>query len=106
MAQLNNTRNFYCFLDMFNSLPTNSQIENDLKKILGVTLGIGVRAETFHATTPLLGSLPELDSMAVIEIITALEDHLGISMEDDEINGETFETFGSLVAFVENKVNK
>ena len=52
----------------------------------------------------LLGSLPELDSMAFVTVITALEDQFGFVVEDDEISAETFATFGSLVQFVESKV--
>jgi len=52
----------------------------------------------------LLGNLPELDSMAVVSIITALEEYYGFVVHDDEISGETFATLGSLVAFVEAKL--
>jgi acyl carrier protein len=55
------------------------------------------------ADTPLLGSLPELDSMAVVSLIGALEDHFGIAVDDDDISASTFATLGSLAAFVEQK---
>ncbi|MCP5209240.1 MAG: acyl carrier protein [Hahellaceae bacterium] len=54
--------------------------------------------------TALLGSIPEFDSMAVVTVITSLEDSLGVFVEDDEISAETFETVGSLVAFVDSKL--
>lgn len=54
--------------------------------------------------TQLLGVIPEFDSMAVVTVITALEDNLGIFVEDDEISAETFETVGSLTSFVESKL--
>lgn len=53
------------------------------------------------ADTELMGGIPEFDSMAVVVIITALEETMGIIVEDDEISAETFETIGSLVSFVE-----
>ncbi|WP_031303865.1 acyl carrier protein [Sphingobium quisquiliarum] len=62
------------------------------------------RADAFDADTPLFGALPELDSMAVASLLTEMEDRLGILIEDDDIDGETFETFGTLVAFAETKV--
>lgn len=54
--------------------------------------------------TALLGSIPELDSMAVVNLIGALESHFGISIEDDEIDAATFETLGSLAAFITRKL--
>lgn len=45
----------------------------DVKAVVVTTLGLQARAETLDATTALLGSLPELDSMAVLELITAFE---------------------------------
>jgi acyl carrier protein len=43
--------------------------------------------------------------MAVVQLITALEDHFGISVDDDEIGASTFATIGSLTAFVEGKMD-
>ncbi|WP_213999941.1 phosphopantetheine-binding protein [Arsukibacterium sp.] len=57
----------------------------------------------FSADTPLLGAIPEFDSMAIIAVITELEDQLGIEFDDDEISAEIFETFGQLSAFVAEK---
>lgn len=61
------------------------------------------RVAAFDAETPLFGALPELDSMAVAGLLTELEDRLHIVIEDDDIDGETFETLGTLVAFAERK---
>ncbi|MCP5254679.1 MAG: hypothetical protein H6950_06325 [Zoogloeaceae bacterium] len=41
--------------------------------------------------------------MAVIGIINALEEQFDFIIGDDEIDGETFETVGSLVDFVRQK---
>jgi acyl carrier protein len=64
---------------------------------------LGERARSFGAATPLFGSLPELDSMAVVTVVVAIEEHFGITIEPDEITAETFETVGSLARFVEHK---
>lgn len=77
----------------------------DVKLLLARALQLGARATGLHAETPLLGNLPELDSMAVVTVITALEDHYGFVVEDDEISAETFATLGSLAAFVEQKAH-
>ena len=58
----------------------------------------------FVVDTPLLGALPELDSMAVINLINALEERFGVIVDDDEISGDTFATVGSLAGFVTNKL--
>lgn len=54
--------------------------------------------------TPLLGAIPEFDSMAVVNIIASLEDRFGFVIEDDEIDASVFETLGALVVFVESKL--
>jgi acyl carrier protein len=80
-----------------------STTEN-VKKLLAQTLQLGSRADTLTADSALLGALPELDSMAVVTILTAMEDYFGFTVDDDEISADTFETFGSLVAFVDAKL--
>lgn len=75
----------------------------DVKSLLGHALQLGERASALRADTPLLGNLPELDSMAVVTVITALEERYGFVVEDDEISAETFATLGTLSAFVDEK---
>lgn len=62
------------------------------------------QTESLASDTPLLGAIPEFDSMAVVSIITALEDQFGFAVDDDEIDASVFETVGTLVAFVEGKL--
>jgi acyl carrier protein len=75
----------------------------DVKAVLIETLGLQDRADTLDASTPLLGSLPELDSLAVLELVTALEERFDIDVDESEITGEVFETLGSLSEFVESE---
>jgi len=77
----------------------------EVRKILADALQLAGRAEQLTASTKLLGSLPELDSMAVVTVITALEENFGFTVNDDEISAQTFETLGTLSAFVEKKLN-
>jgi acyl carrier protein len=74
-----------------------------VKSVLVETLGIEDRATTITASTELFGSLPELDSLAVVEMVVALEDRFDIKVDDSEFGGEIFETLGSLTAFVDGK---
>lgn len=76
----------------------------DVKSVLGDTLQLGERAATFDAATPLFGTLPELDSMAVVALITALEERFELVVEDEEITAAVFETVGSLTDFVDSKL--
>ena len=69
------------------------------------TLGVEDRADALDADTPLLGSLPELDSMAVLELVLELETRFGIVVEGEDVTAEVFETLASLTAFVDAKLN-
>jgi len=75
-----------------------------LRQILTDVLGLKPgQADGFAAETGLFGHLPELDSMAVAGLLTEMEDRLDILIDDDEIDGEMLETFGSLIEFVVTK---
>lgn len=77
----------------------------DVARVLDQVLGLGGRSSAFDRSTPLLGALPELDSMAVVSLITTLEDQFGIVVDDDDIDGSTFATLGSLADFVTSKLS-
>jgi acyl carrier protein len=77
---------------------------DDVKSVLVETLGVEDRADSIDASTELFGNLPELDSMAVMELVFALEARFGIEVEGEDIGADVFETLGSLTAFVERKL--
>jgi len=79
-------------------------IETEVKAILADVLQLGDSVNSFDSNTPLLGSIPEFDSMAVVSVITALEENYGFFVDDDEIDAEVFETIGTLTSFVESKI--
>lgn len=79
-------------------------VEKDVLRVLDEVLSLKGRTAGFARDTHLLGAIPELDSMAVVSLITALEDNFGIVVDDDDIDGETFATVGTLVDFVSAKV--
>lgn len=73
-------------------------------EVLGASLGLSAEVTvSLDADTLLFGNLPELDSMAVATVLTALEDRFHILIDDDEVSGELFETVGSLAAFIRAK---
>ena len=78
--------------------------QKEVLRVLDEVLSLGGRAQAFDAATLLLGAIPELDSMAVVTLITTLEERFGILVDDDEISGDTFASVGSLSAFVAGKL--
>jgi len=76
----------------------------EMLKVLDEVLSLNGRTKQFKSDTPLLGGIPELDSMAVVGVITALEERFGFIIHDDEIDGSTFATVGSLAKFVNGKM--
>lgn len=84
---------------------SRATVDQRLRDVLISELGIG--ADTVAALTPdsgLFGSLPEIDSMAVAHLFTGIEDRFGFTVDDDDVDGEMLETYGSLLAFVERKL--
>ncbi len=75
-------------------------VQKEVLQALDDVLSLDGRSAGFDRDTPLLGAMAELDSMAVVTLITTLEERLGIAVSDDEIDGSTFESVGSLVDFV------
>lgn len=73
------------------------ELQAPILRILDDTLGLQGQALGFERNTPLLGALPELDSMAVLAVITNLEEHFGMSFYDDDLDSAVFATVGSLV---------
>jgi acyl carrier protein len=84
---------------------TKTDTVDAVKAVVVEILGVEDRADTITVQTPLLGSLPELDSMAVLEVVAALEARFGITVDDEEVTAEAFETLGSLAGLVEEKLS-
>lgn len=85
--------------------PDRTAIAEDVRSLLSDVLGIAAdRAAGFADATELFGALPELDSMAVANLLAELEDRLGIIVEADEVDGDMLGTFGGLVDFVSEKL--
>lgn len=74
-----------------------------VRQIVGDVLQLGDRMADMSPDSVLVGNIPELDSMAAIGVITALEEQLGIKIEDDDDTVEAFETLGKLAEFVDSK---
>lgn len=79
-------------------------IRSELLAILDDVLSLRGQAQHFTDDTALLGGLPEFDSMAVVGVLTSIEERFGIAISDDEIDGSAFATVGALTDFVAAKL--
>lgn len=79
-------------------------VHHEVLRVLDEVLSLNGRSSSFGRDTALLGAIPELDSMAVVTLITTIEEQFGVTVADDEIDGDTFATVGSLVEFVAGKL--
>ena len=82
-------------------METDATTLDSVRNVLVKVLGIQDRAATLDASTQLFGSIPELDSLAVVELAAALEEEFDFQIDDDDFTGDVFETLGSLTQFVE-----
>jgi acyl carrier protein len=80
-------------------------IHNEVLAILDEVLNLKGRSRSFTRDTALLGAVPELDSMAVVALITSMEERFDFIVEDDEIDGSAFATVGTLSDFARGKLN-
>jgi acyl carrier protein len=79
-------------------------VVREVTRVLDEVLSLGGRAASFTRGTLLLGAVPQLDSMAVVTLITTLEERFGIVISDDDIDSDTFATVGALADFVGGKI--
>jgi acyl carrier protein len=86
-------------------VPHHDPVDSAIRELLVDVLGVApATVAAMTDDTPLFGALPELDSMAVASLLTEMEDRLEIMIDDDDVDGELFESYGSLIAFVRAKV--
>lgn len=79
-------------------------VGDKVKEILDEALMLGGRSSEWTDDTALLGSLPELTSIAVVTVLLALEEEFAIVFADDELDADTFASLGSLTRFIEGKL--
>jgi acyl carrier protein len=81
-----------------------ADVAEGIRSVLRETLELGDRADALETSTGLFESLVEFDSMAIVTVVLALEERFGITIDDDEIGADAFETFGTLTEFVRAKL--
>jgi acyl carrier protein len=80
------------------------EVVREVTRVLDEVLSLGGRSSTFTRDTALLGAVPQLDSMAVVTLITTLEERFNIVIADEDIDSDTFATVGALTDFVVSKL--
>ena len=81
-------------------IETAETVEATLRALLADVLGLSPkRVANFTGETPLFGALPEFDSLAVANFLTAFEERFTVLIEDHDVEAEDFDTFGRLLAF-------
>ena len=81
-------------------------MSEELKLLVCSVLGLDSNVNTLEESTLLLGSIPELDSMAAVSLLIAIEDRFDIVLEDDEVSADIFQTFGTIYKFVSSKLDQ
>lgn len=81
-------------------------VQNEVIRVLVEVLQLGDQSQQLDENSQLLGALPEFDSMAVVSVLTRLEEDYGFFIDDDEIDADTFESVGTLTTFVQQKINE
>lgn len=82
------------------------KLTQEVLDLLDEVLCLQGRAQSFSPETPLLGAVVELDSLAVIELLSSMQQRFGFQLHDDELDGRLFATVGSLTAFVAEKMHE
>ena len=76
----------------------------ELKLMVAGILQVDGRLDSLGPESALLGGMPEFDSMAVVSILTTIEEHYGVTIDDDDVSADAFETMGSLLEFFNARV--
>ncbi len=84
---------------MTNELTTQAPTEHVLAEVLAELLGGDT--DRYRPATELFGSLPELDSLALVELIVVVEERFGFELDEDDITIEVFGTVASLAAHID-----
>lgn len=82
-------------------MTSNPDLIERVIDVIVSTLGLDPADTRLDADTPLLDHLPELDSMAIVQLLVELEAEFDLVIDEDELSGDVFATVDSLARFVE-----
>lgn len=82
---------------------SKKDISLSIKQLLIDILSLDLSVEDISDDMLLLGNIPEFDSMAIVSVLTAIEEEFDVTIEDDDLSAEVFESIESLAGFVVSK---
>jgi acyl carrier protein len=82
-------------------MDTTTSTLDEVKSLVANVLGIEDRLDSMDGSTEMLGSMPELDSLAVVGLVTAIEERFGFEIEQADFTADVLETLGTLASFVD-----
>ncbi len=78
-------------------------LKYQIKKLIVDTLSLEVAPEEIPEDETLFGGGMDIDSIATLEIVAAIEKKFDITVEDEELTVELFDTVATLAAYVTDK---
>ena len=82
----------------------SQETEQRLDVLVQETLQLDANWRSDDQPTLLLGYVAELDSMSAMKLLTAIEEQFGFAIREDSITGDLFESFESLLSFVQSNM--
>ena len=83
-------------------MPSNAEIKSDLRHFIEQQFPPARQAEFSDSDSLLRPGI--VDSFGVLELMTYLEQHFGVSLSDDEMLSNRFESIDSLTELVAEKL--
>ena len=82
----------------------NTEIADRLKQTIADQLDANITLQEITEDAPLFEGGLGLDSVAIMEFITLIEENFGFQFEEDELNLKPFNNIRSLTDFVAGKL--
>lgn len=78
----------------------DSELTDRIKDVFIRVLDLPHGRDDLHENLSLYSPLIQMDSLALLQVLTAVESELGIQIDDEDVMDADFTTVGSLVAVV------
>jgi acyl carrier protein len=77
---------------------------NQLKDIIANKLDVNLKIDEIDENVSLYEDGLGLDSIAIVDLIVAMEKNFSISIEDEELNADLFKNLTTLSEFIHGKI--
>ena len=79
-------------------------IEDRIKGVLVKSLRLDLDPSVIPNDIPLIGKGLGLDSVSILQLVGAVEETFGITVDDTDINRDLFQSINSVAAYVRKKL--